>query len=243
MVQYLHENGVIHRDLKSRNVLVNTAGTVKLLDFGISKMLESPGDQTLLATRSGLHLLTPEYASPEQVRGERVTPRTDVYALGVILYELVAGRRPYRIRTRVMHEVLRAICEDEPERPSSIVTRPDEALDGTPIEPVATSRLRQLSPEGLSLALRGDLDRVVMKALRKAPERRHMSAQQFAADWSAHTQGKPVLARGDSWLARGFQLLQRHRPAVALIIAVIVLLSSGAVRFTSAPSCTERRHR
>ncbi len=224
VVQYLHEHHVIHRDLKPTNVLVNAAGSVKLLDFGISKMLEPTTDQTMLLTRSGLHLLTPEYASPEQVRGERVTPQTDVYALGVILYELLTGRRPYRLRSRVMHEIVRAICGDDPERPSTAVTKADDSADT-----VTTSRLRQASPERLSRVLRGDLDEIALKALRKAPERRYRTARQLADDLSAHIQGKSVLARGDSWLVRMFQRLNGHRPAVALVIFAGALVGSGAI--------------
>jgi serine/threonine protein kinase len=124
-VEYLHAQGIVHRDLKPANVLVDSAGKVKVLDFGIAKMLQAPDNGTLLLmTRSGRQLLTPEYASPEQVRGDPITPQTDLYALGVILYELLTGRRPYQIQKRVMHEVVRAICEEEPEKPSSAVLRP-----------------------------------------------------------------------------------------------------------------------
>lgn len=213
VVHYLHEHHVIHRDLKPTNVLVNAAGSVKLLDFGISKLLGPITERTILATQSGLHLLTPEYASPEQVRGERVTPQTDVYALGVILYELLTGLRPYRLRSRLMHEVVRAICEDEPERPSTAVLKPDG------------SGMR------FSGALGGDLDEIVMKALRKAPERRYRTARQLTEDLSAHNQGKSVLARGDSWIARLFQMLNHHRAVVAFVIVLAVLFVSGTLTF------------
>ena len=224
VVQHLHEHHVIHRDLKPTNVLVNATGSVKLLDFGISKLLQPVAERTILATRSGLHLLTPEYASPEQVRGERVTPRTDVYALGVILYELLTGRKPYRMRSRVMHEVVRAICEDEPERPSTAIKKSDESVD-----PVTTSRLRQVSPERLSRVLRGDLDEIVMKTLHKAPERRYRTARQLADDLLAHSQGKSVLARADSWPVRAFATVNHYRAPLALVILTTVLLVSGAV--------------
>lgn len=122
VVHDLHRAKIIHRDLKPANVLVDANGKLKLLDFGISKMLTPVGEPTILATRSGLHLLTPEYASPEQVMGGAITPQTDIYALGVIAYELLAGRRPYNLPSGAMHAILYAICEEEPEPPSEAVT-------------------------------------------------------------------------------------------------------------------------
>ena len=221
VVQYLHQNKIIHRDLKPANVLVDGEGRLKLLDFGISKLLGPVGDQTVLATRSGLHLLTPEYASPEQVMDGPITPQTDIYALGVIAYEVLAGRRPYQLRSRAMHAIMRAICEDEPERPSTAVTE-SESEAGT------VGRLRQSSPEQLSRRLRG-LDDVVMKALRKEPRDRYRSAEELALDLSAQRDGRAVSAHGDSPLKRIFQWLSEHRVSVILGIAGVLVVLSGAV--------------
>ena len=126
-VEYAHQHGVVHRDLKPSNILVNQEGVVKLLDFGIAKLLHTETDgATTLLTGDGLRIMTPEYASPEQVKGENVGVATDLYSLGVILYELLTGHRPYRIRTRLIHEVMRVICEEEPTRPSAVVTTIEE---------------------------------------------------------------------------------------------------------------------
>ena len=229
VVQYLHEHGVVHRDLKPANILVDSEGKIKLLDFGISKLLGPLGDETMLATQSGLHLLTPEYASPEQVKGEPVTPQTDIYALGVVAYELLTGRRPYHLRSRIMHEILRAICEEEPTRPSTAVTREGRALNGAVIDPEDVGRLRKSSPERLKVALQGDLDDVLLKALRKAPERRYRTARLFAEDLSAWKKGQPVMAHGESWGMRFWRKLNEYRVAVILSVAGIALVTSGAV--------------
>lgn len=234
VVDYLHRNNVIHRDLKPANVLVDKNGALKLLDFGISKLLAPVGEQSMLATRSGLHLLTPEYASPEQVTGEPITTQTDIYALGVIAYELLSGHRPYSLRSRAMHAILRAICEEEPERPSTVVTQREEGAGSAEIEPGTVARLRQSSPERLSQRLRGDLDEVVMKALRKEPARRYRSAGELDRDLAAHRDGQPVVAHGESLFRQLFKLLGRYRVAVFLAIAAILLIASGAVTIHAA---------
>jgi serine/threonine-protein kinase len=176
-VQYAHRNLVVHRDLKPSNILVTAAGDIKLLDFGIAKALSTdPADETV--TRAEQRLMTPEYAAPEQLRGELVTTATDVYALGAILYLLLTGRSAHQLAGRTPTERERVICEVEPELPSL-------AVRGTPRD-----RLRR--------RLAGDLDTIVLKALRKEPSRRYASVDAMIEDLDRHRTGLPVRARPDS---------------------------------------------
>ena len=200
-VHFAHQNLVIHRDLKPSNVLVTADGTPKLLDFGIAKLLNPEmGGQTFDPTTLAMRLMTPEYASPEQVRGEAVTAASDVYALGVLLYELLTGHRPYRFHARRPEELIRVICEQEPERPS-IAVNAIEVLSADGDEPVeitpeTVSRVRDGSLDKLRRQLSGSLDNVVLKALRKEPQRRYTSVEEFAADIQRYLDGQPVGASG-----------------------------------------------
>ncbi len=241
-VHYAHQNLVVHRDLKPSNILVTSAGEVKLLDFGIAKLLNPDLVAfTQTPTAPELRLMTPEYASPEQVRGDPLTTSSDVYSLGVLLYELLTGHRPYRIKTRVLQEVVRVICEVEPERPSAAVTRVEEVPDPTTppsagipsqtgtrtIGPLEVSRTREGRPDRLRRRLSGDIDNIVLKAMRKEPQRRYASALALSEDIQRHLDGMPVVARPDSVAYRAAKFVGRNRGGVGAAVAVVLALAIG----------------
>ncbi|HYC09366.1 MAG TPA: protein kinase [Steroidobacteraceae bacterium] len=215
-VHYAHQHLIIHRDIKPQNVLVTSDAVPRLLDFGIAKLL-SPEAQPSESTRTVLRRLTPEYASPEQVRGEALTTASDVYSLGVLLYRLLCGQSPYRARRSSAGTLERAICEDQPERPSAA------ALHGECPPP------GEGTPERLRRRLEGDLDNIVLMALRKEPQRRYASAEQLAQDISRHLARLPVIARADTAAYRTSRFLLRHRTGVAATGAIILLLVAGVV--------------
>jgi serine/threonine protein kinase/Flp pilus assembly protein TadD len=224
-VQYAHQNLLVHRDLKPANILVTAGGEPKLLDFGIAKQLAPEGADTAGTdlTRTGSRLMTPSYASPEQIRGEPITTATDVYSLGVVLYGLLTGRGPYRVASGLPHEIEHAICDQEPERPSQALFRRGDPAPETPPETIAHARGTR--PAALQRKLRGDLDTVVLTALRKEPARRYASAAELAADLDRHLQYLPVAARPDTLLYRTRKLLRRRQKTVAAaVVAAVVAL-------------------
>lgn len=236
-VQYAHQHLIVHRDLKPSNILVSAAGVPKLLDFGISKLLDvDASEPSYPATMTTLRVMTPEYSSPEQVRGDRITTASDVYALGVILYELLTGRLPYATTSPMRHELERAICEDEPERPSASVSRTTAFVARTgasrTITPHDVAAARGERVDQLRKRLRGDIDNIVMVALRKDPRRRYASVQQFADDIRRYLAGRPVHAQPDTFVYRTRKFVRRNRTAVLMSTALLLALLGATISTT-----------
>ncbi len=233
-VEYAHEKLIIHRDLKPANILVTEEGMPRLLDFGIAKLLDPALFHTRLVTQTAWRPMTPEYASPEQVRDHAVTKSTDIYSLGVMLYELLTDHRPYRSGTHSLLEVERSICEEEAEKPSTAVGRIEERIgysDGkaTPITPELVAKRRGMELNELRRRLQGDLDTIVMKAVRKKPEDRYASAQEFSDDIARHLGGQRVVARRPPLSYHGSRFLWKHKESVGTAIILMILASAFSI--------------
>ena len=218
-VAFAHQRLIVHRDLKSDNIMVTPDGAPKLLDFGIAKLLSpDASDASATVTAPMQRMLTPDYASPEQVRGEPVTVASDVYSLGVVLYELLTGTRPLRFESRNAEEVLRVVTHEEPAPPSAGVTRTGSA---------ETASRRRTTTARLRRQLAGDLDYIVLKALEKEPGRRYASVDQLTRDIQRYLENLPVLARGRTTAYILSRLVRRHRAAVVTGAVVLAALLAG----------------
>jgi serine/threonine protein kinase len=245
-VQHAHERFILHRDLKPSNILVDRAGEPKLLDFGIARFLARDAEAAAdLATIGDEFAMTPEYASPEQLRGDPLTVGSDVYSLGVILYELLTGHRPYQLKSRVREAASKLVEETRIIPPSVKVGTTEElqtpdcdAPSTTTVDPTSVATRRGTSASRLRGLLVGDIDNIILTSLRREPIRRYASARELVDDLRRHQTGQPVKARGDAWTYRATKFLRRHRVGVG---AAIVVLLAAAISAAMAVQAADAR--
>ncbi|MGE0128730.1 MAG: protein kinase [Blastocatellales bacterium] len=248
---YAHQNLIIHRDLKPKNIMVNEAGEVKLLDFGIAKLLDPARHGLDARPTTQALMMTPEYASPEQILGEPITTASDVYCLGLVLYELLTGQPPYRFNDRSLPELVRVVCEQEVAAPSVAVRNRVRSSVGSPAIRRNGLENQDLPAEGgttnattraitsattsavemskLAAQLRGDLDQITLMALQKDPRLRYRSVEQLSEDIRRHLAGEAITARTASWMYQTNKFVRRNKAGVALAAALLLALLGGVV--------------
>jgi len=234
-VEFAHQRLIVHRDIKPANILVTAEGIPKLLDFGVAKILSpDAASGEFEPTLTLFRVLTPAYASPEQIRGEPITTASDVYSLGVVLYELLTQRNPFRSLSRTPEDISRAVCDVEPAKPS-VVAQQNASYE-------TTGKLqRKTLPEKTYKNLKGDLDDIVLMALRKDPGRRYASVEQLATDIRRHLQHLPIIARKDTLVYRTGKFVHRHTAGIAATVIVILALLAGLATTLAEKRRADRR--
>lgn len=238
-VQYAHNNMVIHRDIKPSNILIKEDGTIKLLDFGISKVLSAEGENSDLPTitQAEIHLMTPEYSSPEQIKNSNISVATDVYSLGLVLYKLLSGKPAHEFKTRTFNEYEKVVCEQNISKPSTVIVKQNNGDEEISNDEICENR--KLPIKKLKKLLNGDLDNICMMALRKEPERRYATAEVLAYDIERYLNDLPILARKESFLYTSKKFIVRNKAAVTAA-AVLFFIVNGLILFYTIQLKAER---